>query len=351
MKAMILGAGHGQRLDPLTNILPKPLFPVLNKPVLAWILEYLVKFSIKEVAINLHHLAPLIPQAMKDGSLWGIKLFYSYEPQILGTAGGIKKAEEFLKGGTFILHNGDTLIDLDLTEAIAFHRSRGALATLVVREDKEALQYGLVRIGPDGRIAQFLDHPSPIFPEKIYDTMFTGIHILEPAILKEIPANQYCGFSEEVYINLIRKGYPIYGYLFNGYWIDIGTPERYFKANKDFLKKAKEPSPPIPEGSGKEIRIFPPVVLGDNSILREGCSVGPYSIVGDNCTLGISSKIEDCILWSNVTLANDVMVKDAILGPGVYLPTGTIIKNKIVIKVQEGQRLLSQPLFSNSFCS
>jgi len=351
VKAMILAAGRGQRLDPLTTILPKPLFPVLNKPVLAWILEYLAKFSVKEIIINLYHLAPQIHEAMKDGSLWGIKLFYSYETQILGTAGGVKKVEEFLKGGTFILYNGDTLVDLDLTEALAFHRAKGALATLVVREDKEAPQYGLIRIGSDGRVIQFLDHSAPIIPERTYETMFTGIHILEPDILMEIPANQYCGFSEEVYPNLIRKGYPVYGYLFNGYWIDIGTPEKYFKANKDFLGKTKEAITAIPNGLGKEIKIFSPVILGDNTTLQDSCSLGPYSIIGDNCSIGKRSKVQGCILWSNVTLAHDVRVKNAIIAPGVYLPPGTMIEDRIVIKVPEEQGFLSQPLSSSPLLS
>lgn len=349
VKAMILAAGRGQRLDPLTTIIPKPLFPVLNKPILALILEYLAKFAIEEVIINLHHLASLIPQVMKDGSLCNIKLSYSYEPQILGTAGGVKKVEELLKGGTFLLYNGDTLIDLDLTEAIAFHRAKGALATLVLRKDKEAPQYGLIRVGADGRVVQFLEHPSPIVTEKIYETMFTGVHILESAILKEIPANQYCGFSEEVYPKLIRKGYPIYGYLFTGYWIDIGTPERYFKANKDFLEKTKGTTSSRLASIGREIKIFPPVVVGDNLVLEDGCSIGPYSILGDNCSLGEKSKAQDCIFWSNVTLADNVRVRSAILGSGVYLPPGTMIENKIVIKVQPGEGFLSQPLLSKPF--
>jgi NDP-sugar pyrophosphorylase family protein len=349
MKAMILAAGYGQRLWPLTNILPKPLLPIVNKPALAWILEYLATFSIKEVMINLHHLAPLIPQTFGEGPFCGIRLHYSYEEELLGTAGALKKIEAFLQGGTFILFNADTLVELDLEKALAFHRTKGAMATLIVREDNEAANYGLLKIGPEGQLIEFLNHRSPTPAKTSRETMFSGIHILEPDIFNEIPPNCYCGFSEEVYPSMIRKGYPIYGYLYTGYWMDIGSPNRYLQANKDFLRKTGSS---FSESIGKareQIKISPPIAIGNNAILQEGCCLGPWTTLGDNCFLGRRSIIEESIAWNNVFIGEETYINNAILGTGVYLPPRTRIENQIVIRNQKNNELVVQPLSSNPF--
>lgn len=224
MRAMILAAGLGERLRPLTETTPKPLLPIAGRPILAWNLLLLKRHGITEAIINLHHLGEKVVEAMGDGRRYGMKLAYSHEPALLGTGGGIKQAEPYLKDGPFLVLNGDTLSACDLTGLIAAHREGRALATLALREDPEAAQWGSVTTDARSRILQIKGEPPGPF-------MFAGIHVLEPAILDAIPPGP--GSIIDVYIRLLGEGRPLQAYRMSGYWSDIGTPERYAQAQRD----------------------------------------------------------------------------------------------------------------------
>jgi len=338
MKAMVLAAGLGSRLYPLTQILPKPLLPIVNKSAICWILEYLAHFEVQEVVINLHHLAPLIPQVLGTETYQGIRLHYSYEQTLLGSVGAIKKAERWLQGETFILYNGDTLVDLDLSQALDFHRAKGAMATLVLRRDIRSREYGQIQLGPDGRICKFLEYPSPSYNPVIRDTLFTGIHILEPDIFRYIPPQRYCCFSRDIYPEMIKKDYPIYGYLASGYWIDIGAPIRYLQANKDLLGRL---NPHRPKNTRDNVTLIDPVALGRDIGMEEGVQLGPWTVVGDRCYIGAESKIIGSVIWDHTVIGKRTQIKDSIIGPGIRLIDELTVEKSMMIKMKDECLLLS----------
>lgn len=230
MKAMILAAGLGTRLRPLTDRVPKPLLPIDGRPVIEYTLRLLRRHGFSEVVINLHHRGHMISAALGDGSRWGLAIRYSEEADILGTGGGIKKAEPWLSGGDFLVINGDILVDLDLGAVVEVHRRSGAAATLVLREVPDADRWGRIGVDSGGRIRQILGRP-PWTGGPLTGRMFTGIHVLQSNVFKNIPEN---GFSSivEVYTDMLEKGEVLSAYGMTGFWTDIGTPDRYREAEE-----------------------------------------------------------------------------------------------------------------------
>jgi len=246
MKGMILAAGYGARLRPETEKIPKPLFVIGETNMIKNAICYLAQNGIKDIAINLHHLAHVIKEELASIPDSEVTLHLIEEKELMGTAGGIKGAESFLGGSEFVVINSDILIDLDLGAAISFHRKKGGLATLVVRDNPTPETIGTLKLSADGRLAQFLASRSPKYDSaKIEDTpkMFTGVHIFEPEIFAHIPAGRPVGISEEVYPALIESGAEIFGYDHDGYWADIGTPESYASAKADVASGSFHPYP------------------------------------------------------------------------------------------------------------
>ena len=234
MKAMILAAGLGTRLRPLTETMPKPLLPVGGTPIIFWNLALLRQHGINDVMINLHHLGHMIEQALGDGSQWGMRIQYSVEPVILGTGGGIKVVEPFFEGKPFIVMNGDTLIGLDLSELLARHRNRDPIATMVLREDPEVERWGPVEATLDHRVLTILgrgrktDSSDP--PASRY--MFAGVHVIHPQLLRHCPKGQPSSIIE-AYVAELEGGALIQGFIAREYWSDIGTKERLAQARQD----------------------------------------------------------------------------------------------------------------------
>jgi NDP-sugar pyrophosphorylase family protein len=231
MKAMILAAGLGTRLRPLTNRIPKPLLPVAGRPLIAWNLLLLKQHGITEVIVNLHHLGHLIERELGTGAALGMRLSYSREPEILGTGGGIKQAEAFFNEEPVLIMNADTLLDLDLGELIRAHQAHCPLATLVLRADPEAEAWGPVEV-------DLRQHVLRINKQGLADRqaaatyMFAGVHVLEPRLLADVPAGQASSIIDP-YVRAIARGETIRGFPMKGYWSDIGTPERYAQAQSD----------------------------------------------------------------------------------------------------------------------
>lgn len=228
---MILAAGLGTRLRPLTNTMPKPLLPVGGTPLIVWNLLLLKRHGFHDVVINLHYLGPMIEQALGNGSRFGLRIIYSREPMILGTGGGIKQAEPYFSGEPVLVLNGDTLVELDLNALWAFHHTNQAAATLVLREDPDAAGWGLVEVGEENRIVRItgrgLSVPFPAIPR-----MFAGIHIVNPRLLREVPKGVASSIIDP-YVAAIMRGDAVCGYDLKGYWSDIGTAERYGQAEHD----------------------------------------------------------------------------------------------------------------------
>ncbi len=231
MKAMILAAGLGTRLRPLTNTIPKPLLPVGGTPLIVWNLLLLKRHGFRHVVINLHHLGPMIEQALGTGSKFGIRIVYSREPVILGTGGGIKQAEPHFSGEPVLILNGDTLVEMDLESLRDFHRTRNAAATLVLREDSDAARWGLVEVGEKEHILR-ITGKGLIDSVPTMSRMFAGIHILHPRLLRQVPKGIASSIIDP-YVKAIEQGEPVLGYDLQGYWSDIGTAERYAQAERD----------------------------------------------------------------------------------------------------------------------
>lgn len=239
MKAMILAAGEGTRLRPLTLTEPKVLLPVSGVPLIEYTLRWLKHYGITEVAINLHRLAARVQSSLGDGTRFGMKIVYSREKTLLGTAGGVKKMESFFESPFTVVY-GDVLTDLNLSAMLAFHRHRQAVATLAVREMPNPWEVGVVEMDNESRITGFIEKP-PRGSEKS-NLSSGGIYILEKRVLDYVPEEGFCDFAYDVFPRLIELGLPMYGYhLKNGdYLLDIGTAEKYKQANLDMKDRIEK---------------------------------------------------------------------------------------------------------------
>ncbi len=239
MNGMILAAGLGERLRPTTNTTPKPLFSIGGTTMIRNTIGHLYAHGIRRIAINLHHLGSMIKDNLKTGMPRDLTLWFSEEPVLLGTAGGIKGCEPFLKNDEFVVVNSDILETADLDAVIRTHRRKQALATLVLRPNPRPETIGILEKAPDGRLMRYLSarHPdyaalaSPPAP-----MMFTGIHVLSPDIFSYIPGGRPVNISEEIYPPLLAGGAPLQTFEYHGYWADIGTPASYQAAREDIDK-------------------------------------------------------------------------------------------------------------------
>ena len=226
---MILAAGLGTRLRPLTDRLPKPLLPIAGRPMIEYTLGWVAAAGIRDVMINLHHKGDLIRQTLGSGERVGMAISYSEEPVILGTGGGLKRVEGFFGSEPFLIVNADVLTALDPNAVIRTHATHRPRATLAVRRDPDAATYGALGLDAAGRIRRFLGRGAA--DEPLEDVMFTGIHVLDPSVLAAIPANRFSPITDE-YIAIVERGEPLQGHLSDATWIDIGTPERYQDAQR-----------------------------------------------------------------------------------------------------------------------
>ncbi|TMC60775.1 MAG: nucleotidyltransferase family protein, partial [Chloroflexi bacterium] len=218
MKAVVMAGGSGSRLRPLTVARPKPMVPIVNKPVMEHILTLLKRHGIDDVIVTLQFMAPAIQNYFGEGEAFGVKIRYSIEETPLGTAGSVKLAQEFLDE-PFLVISGDAVTDINLTDLIAFHQSKQALATLTLYRVPNPLEYGAVVTDADGRATEFVEKPS--WGEVNSDTVNTGIYVLDPAVLERFNPEQVFDFSQDLFPLLLKQGAPLYGYVASGYWCDV----------------------------------------------------------------------------------------------------------------------------------
>ncbi|MDE5108015.1 MAG: nucleotidyltransferase family protein, partial [Trichodesmium sp. St17_bin3_1_1] len=231
MRAVLMAGGSGTRLRPLTCDLPKPMVPILNRPIAEHIINLLKKHQIREIIATLHYLPDVMREYFQDGSKFGVQMTYSVEEeQPLGTAGCVKNIAQLLDG-TFLVISGDTITDFDLSAAIEFHQKHKSKATLILTRVNNPIGFGVVITNEEQRIKRFLEKPST--SEVFSDTVNTGTYILEPEVLDYLPANQECDFSKELFPLLLDKNEPMYGYVAEGYWCDVGHLDAYRKAQYD----------------------------------------------------------------------------------------------------------------------
>lgn len=231
MRALVLAAGAGTRLRPFTLDRPKPMVPIGGRPLLEHTIRLLKAHGVDEIAINLHHCPDVIPAYFGDGRRWGVRLFYSHENPILGTAGAARRLQHFLDR-TFLVVYGDVLTDIDLGRFVRAHQSHAAIATLALQSVADPTNKGVVELGPDGMIVRFVEKPTP--GTTTSSLVNLGIYVLEPTALDPIPPDTFFDFGYDLFPLLLRQGHRLAGWILDGYAIDVGTLESYAQAEADF---------------------------------------------------------------------------------------------------------------------
>jgi len=303
MRAMILAAGYGTRLWPLTLDRAKPALPFMNRPLVGYVAEYLAGFNCRDIIVNLHHRPQSVRAALGDGSDFGVKLSYIEEPEILGTSGAIDNARVFLEGDTFIVINGKLATDIDLNDALETHLREGALATLVLRPNVERERYSIVEV-EDQQVKSFGGFPAVVSNASGFEQaappaplMFTGIQILEPRIFAYIPRGIFSHSVTDVYIPAIARGERIAAHISPGIWHELSTIQRYRDISLSLLR-----------AEGRDVQI------GSGSKIEAGADV------------------RETILWENVRVEAGARVYRSILGAGVHLRRGETIEEEAVVR-------------------
>ena len=330
MKAMVLAAGFGKRLQPLTRTLPKPMFPVLGRPLLSHTFDLLQSAGIDDIAVNIHHLPNSIINYFEKENPPPFNLHFSTEEHILGTAGGIKKMQGFLEDGPFITINSDIITDIDLNKVINFHKNNNSKLTLVVRQDIFPEQYDSIEICKNGRIVHFIRASSMNIPENTTRVMFTGIQIMEPDIFERIPEGQFCGTTEDIFPQMIQDDVPIYGYLHEGYWNDMGNRESYLQVNADALNKKVTLKKASTYQANSPSVIFPALV-GPNCHISKDSKIGSHSIIGPNCIIESGTVIENSILWGGVTVGAGTTIRRSVIAQNKTIGGGKNIIDQSII--------------------
>lgn len=340
IRVMMLAAGEGTRLRPLTAHLPKPLNPILNKPVMEYTLEHLAGQGIKEVMVNISYFPEKIKHYFGDGKKYGLKISYSFEKKALGTAGGIKNVENFFKKNTFIVVSGDGLTDINLARVVDFHKKKKALGTMVLSNEDMKYEYGVVINNAAGRITKFLE--KPLWSDVFSSAVNTGIYVFEPEIFGFIPKNKWYDFGMQVWPKLLKKNKKIFAYHTKNYWCDIGDLDVYRRAHRDVMDKriacavnGREIEKNIWAGDNLrlagDVTLIPPCVIGNNCCFESKTVIGPYASIGDNASIGAGSSIKNSVLWDTVSVARGVTVSDSIITNNVELSCINIyIKNAII---------------------
>ncbi|ABG52312.1 MAG: mannose-1-phosphate guanyltransferase [Trichodesmium sp. St16_bin4-tuft] len=325
MRGVLMAGGSGTRLRPLTCDLPKPMVPILNRPIAEHIINLLKKHQIREIIATLHYLPDVMREYFQDGSKFGVQMTYSVEEeQPLGTAGCVKNIAELLDG-TFLVISGDTITDFDLSAAIEFHQKHKSKATLVLTRVNNPIEFGVVITDEEQRIKRFLEKPST--SEVFSDTVNTGTYILEPEILDYLPSNQECDFSKELFPLLLDKNEPIYGYIAEGYWCDVGHLDSYRKAQYDALQHTVKLELPYKERSpnlwiGENTYIDPTAKIETPTLIGDNCRIGPRvhielgSVIGDNVTIGADANVKRPIVWNGTLVGEDTNLRGCVICRG-----------------------------------
>ena len=297
MRAIVLSAGYGTRLWPLTEDRTKPAIPILGKPLVGYVAEYLAAYGIDEIVVNLHHRPESVRRALGDGSRFGVRLHYVEEPIILGTSGALDNTRNFLEHETFVVVNGKIITDIDLTAALETHRRTNALATLVLLPNTRRERFSIVET-EDGRIKGFAGMPSVAEPASV-PLMFTGIHILEPRIFDYIPRGVFSDSVIHVYPPAIAKGEMVAAHVASGKWRELSTLRRYLDISLELLKES-----------------------GKSYVTGEGISISP------------GASVTDSVLWDDVKVGAGARVNRAVLADNVTIPEGEVIENAVVVPRQ-----------------
>lgn len=323
MQALILAGGKGTRLRPLTVYTPKPIVPVLNRPLLVYQLESLAKAGITDITLSLSYQPDKIEDVLGDGSELGVQLRFLTEPSPMGTAGAYKFAAGAIRETT-VVFNGDILTDVDIAAVVAGHRSAKADATIVLAPVDDPSKFGLVETGPRGDVLRFLEKPSPDKMAEIkINTINAGIYVLEPSVLELIPAGESCSFEYNVFPTLIERKLPFRSYvLTDQYWRDLGTPSSYLEAHFDFLSGRIQGAPDARTAGGSDVATV--ADIDDRSVIGEGCIIKPNSrivnsVLGPGVHVEEKAVIANSVIWAHTRIGAGAEIDGAVIGRSCYL--------------------------------
>jgi mannose-1-phosphate guanylyltransferase len=311
---MVLAAGLGTRMRPLTDRVAKPALPVLNRPLIHWTLDLLARHGVEEVVINLHHLPQTIRAAVGDGAAFGMKVRYSHEREILGTGGGPHRARRWLGRDPFLLVNGDVLFDLDLTRLVSCHVAHGALATLALRPNPDPGRYAAVRMDAHGRIVCL---PGARRRRAGRTWLFAGVHVLEPRLLERLgdgPSDSI----RDLYAPLVDADEAVMGLAMRGTWLDMGTPELYRRGQLTALTRGLA-------GGRARTRLV------DRRARVQSSAQVTRSVVGAHALIERGADVRGCVLWEGARIGAGARVRDAIITSGASVPSGANVRGGVIM--------------------
>lgn len=346
MKAVLMAGGEGSRLRPLTLTRPKPLVPVCNRPIMEHIINKLKGHGIEDILVTLYYLGDEIQSFFGDGSCWGVNLLYSVEETPLGTAGAVKLLEKHLDD-TFVIMSGDSMTDIDVNAAVAFHKKSKSMATIVLTRVDTPLEYGVVIIDEAGRIVRFLEKPG--WGEVFSDTVNTGMYIIEPEVLKMMKPDTKYDWSNDIFPMLLKLGKPIFGSVQGGYWCDIGNLKQYREVHEDILEgrirdvllngKREKNGPLVGEDTeiAESARVSPQALIGANCRIKAGAVINEFTVIGDNCIVDEKASLTRTIVWNNTYIGKGARVvgslvcRNNVINENVRVQDGAIIGDSCVI--------------------
>ena len=348
-----MAGGKGTRLRPLTYDMPKPMVRMANRPMMEHVVRLLARSSFRDIIVTLCYLPEKIQSYFDTGERFGVDLRYSIEETALGTAGSVKKVEKDL-GGTFLVISGDALTDINLAPAIEFHRSKGAMATILLTRVENPLEYGVVITEKDGRIRQFLEKPG--WGEVFSDTVNTGIYVLEPDVLEYVEPGTQFDFSKDLFPLLLKNRAPVLGYVVDGYWCDVGTLDQYRKSHNDILNshvKVDIDGEQIQEGVfvgvgthlDDGVRISGPCIIGSDCIIEKDVEIGEFTVIGSGSALQRGASLRRTILMDKVYVSEGAELRGCIVDNRVMIKPRAMILEGAVIghKATIGEKAIVRP--------
>jgi mannose-1-phosphate guanylyltransferase len=335
VQAVILVGGEGTRLRPLTSTIPKPVVPLVDRPLMSYMLEWLKGHGVEDVVMSMGYLATALRNVLGDGSAYGLRIRYVEEPEPRGTAGALKFAEPLLEE-RFLMLNGDVLSDMDLRAQLDHHERAGAQATLGLVAVEDPTAYGLVRTNGDGSVREFVEKPSP----DAIDTnlISAGAYVLERSIVDLIEPDRNVSIEREIWPQLVGQG--LHAVAHDAYWLDIGTPERYLEATFDILEgncrtqvaeRLGATYTAVEEDVEAIGRIVPPAVVGRGASIAEGAHVGSLVVLGDGVSVGPGATIERSVVMQGCRVGEGCVLRDCVVAAGTHIGARTHVTDGAVI--------------------
>ncbi len=340
MRAVVMAGGEGTRLRPMTSSMPKPLLPIVNKPIMEHVLRLLQRHGYDETVVTVQFLASLIRNYFGDGEEFGMTLHYATEESPLGTAGSVKNAEEALRDESFLVISGDALTDFDLTALTDFHHENGALVTVCLKQVPNPLEFGITIVADDGRVERFLEKPT--WGQVFSDTVNTGIYVMEPEIFDRVARGEVVDWSGDVFPALLKEGAPIYGYVADGYWEDVGTHETYIRAQADVLSglvdveiDGFEVAPGIWVAEGADVdpdaELKGPLYVGDYAKVEGGAELREYTVLGSNVVVKSGAFLHRAVIHDNVYIGPQTNLRGCVIGKNADVMRGARIEEAAIV--------------------